>query len=426
MIDNLQDVIDNDLCCNCGLCEGICPENALKLKLDYDKGVYQPIINETACNDCKICYMVCPGHEVNFKALNKYFFSKEVDDLRMGVFSDCYIGHSQDEKVRYDASSGGMVSSLLIYALEQGIIQGALVTRMKKNNPLEPEPFIARSREEILEAAKSKYSPVPVNKLIQEIQKAEGERFAVVGLPCHLHGIRKAEIMDKSLEDKIILHLGLFCSHTDNFRQIYDLLDKLKINREDLVKINFRGQGWPGKILIKLKNGDKINLPFQEAMNYHTLWVNTLFRCLFCCDLTAELSDVSFGDPWLDEIIKEEKIGKNLIIARTAKSNTLLSDAAKKGYLDLHKISPDKIKKSGMMMESKKQDIKVRFYIRRFFGKELPLYDTELITPGPINYLKGFFVYFNTVVSSKNYLRKVLIKLIPLENYFMKKLIGDK
>jgi coenzyme F420 hydrogenase subunit beta len=47
------------------------------------------------------------------------------------------------------------------FALEEGIIDGALVTRMKKDRPLEPEPFIARTREEIIEASKSKYCGVP-------------------------------------------------------------------------------------------------------------------------------------------------------------------------------------------------------------------------------------------------------------------------
>lgn len=55
-----------------------------------------------------------------------------------------------------------MVSALLIFALEQGIIDGALVTKMSENNPLEPQPFIARTREEIISAAKSKYCPVRI------------------------------------------------------------------------------------------------------------------------------------------------------------------------------------------------------------------------------------------------------------------------
>ena len=105
---------------------------------------------------------------------------------------------------------------VLISALEKNLIDGALVTRMKKDNPLESEAFIARTKEEIISASKSKYCPVAANISLKQILKEEG-RFAVVGLPCHLHGIRKAEKINKALGKKIVFHFGLLCSHMVNF-----------------------------------------------------------------------------------------------------------------------------------------------------------------------------------------------------------------
>jgi coenzyme F420 hydrogenase subunit beta len=425
LIKNIQDVIDNDLCCNCGTCEGICPKNAIKLILDNDKRAYVPIIDKTKCNNCNICYLVCPGHSVDFKSLNKYFFNKEPEDLRIGVYSTGYLGYSVDDDIRYDSSSGGVITSLLIYALEKGIIDGALVTRMNKDNPFEPEPFIAKNKEDIIEAAKSKYCPVPLNKLINEILKSENLKIGVVGLPCHIHGIRKAEMLNESLKNRIVLHLGIFCSHTDTFSQTYSTLNKLDIKQEDVHKISYRGEGWPGNLVIELKNGNAYKLPYKKAMYQHNLWINSQFRCLFCCDLTAELSDLSFGDPWLPEVTKNEKKGKTLIICRTVDSEKLLLNAVKNEYINMEEISPEKVKKSGAMMDSKKKDIKGRFLIRNLFGKELPEYDTELLKPGFKNYLKGFFVYFNTVLSSKTYLRKFTTKLSNIEIWFMRKFIGD-
>ncbi|MHC1595636.1 MAG: coenzyme F420 hydrogenase/dehydrogenase beta subunit N-terminal domain-containing protein [Candidatus Syntropharchaeales archaeon] len=99
-----------------------------------------------------MCYKVCPGHEVDFKELNLEIFGKEPDDILIGNYLNCYIDHATDHEIRYNSASGGLVTALLIYMLEEGLIDGALVTRMKANNPLEPEPFIARTREEIIEA----------------------------------------------------------------------------------------------------------------------------------------------------------------------------------------------------------------------------------------------------------------------------------
>jgi len=53
----------------------------------------------------------------------------------------------------------GVVTQLLIFLLEKGIIDGALVVRMREDQPLEPEPFIARTKEEIISTSKFKYCP---------------------------------------------------------------------------------------------------------------------------------------------------------------------------------------------------------------------------------------------------------------------------
>ena len=129
------------------------------------------------------------------------------NNIHIGNYLKCYLGHSTDYDIRFNSSSGGLITQLLIFALEEGIITGALVTRMKKDKPLEPEPFIARTKKEILDAMGSKYCPVPANIALKEILKSkEGEKFAVVGLACHIHGIRKAEQIYASLKKKIILH----------------------------------------------------------------------------------------------------------------------------------------------------------------------------------------------------------------------------
>ena len=50
---------------------------------------------------------------------------------------------------------------------------------------------------EPVSATKSKYCPVPANVRIKKILRRNG-KFAVVGLPCHIHGVRKAEMLNKN------------------------------------------------------------------------------------------------------------------------------------------------------------------------------------------------------------------------------------
>ena len=237
--ETIAQVVKDGLCTGCGTCIALCPNESIKLTINEKKGIYVPELNEEKCNNCGICYEVFPGHEVDFNQLNLEIFGKEPEDVLIGNYLNCYVGHSTNYNIRYNSASGGLVTALLIFALEEGVIDGALVTRMKRDNPLEPEPFIARSKAEIIEASKSKYCPVPANVVLNEILNSnEGEKFAVVRLPCHIHGIRKAEQINKKLREKIVLHLGIFCNRTPNFIGTEFLLNNLKIKKEDVKNLN--------------------------------------------------------------------------------------------------------------------------------------------------------------------------------------------
>lgn len=403
VIRTIVEVAANGLCTGCGTCVGICSKDAIRMEKSNSGASYYPQLDAGMCDNCGLCFRVCPGHFVDFKALNRDVFGKEPEDVLMGNYRDCYLGHATDDNIRYNAASGGLVTALLIFALEKGVIDGALVTKMSDKNPLEPQPFIARTKDEIISAYKSKYCPVPANVALREIIKEEG-RFAVVGLPCHIHGVRKAELANKKLKEKIVLHIGIFCSHTDTFWQTEFLLKKLGITEEDVAKIDYRGEGWPGSMSILLKDGKKVSVPISEANSLHGLWLHALLRCALCCDLTTELADVSCGDAWLPEIIANEKMGKSIVIPRTNIGEALCLEAVQNRYIKLEETSSYKVKQSGDMMQTKKKDIKVRFLIRRLFNKAIPTYNTTLIQPGPINYLRGGVVYLNALISSKKYL----------------------
>lgn len=413
MGQTIQKVLDDHLCCNCGTCAGVCPQQAISLSLDKHSRVYEPQIRSDACSGCGICYDTCPGHYVDFKGLNRDIFGKEAEDIILGSYLECYIGHATESKVRYKASSGGVVTGLLIYALEQGIIDGALVTRMNKDRPWEPEPFIAKTRDEIIEASKSKYCPVPANIMIKELLSAEeGKKFAVVGLPCHIQGVRKAEQVYKKLRARVVLHIGLFCSHTDTFWQTDYLLKSMDVSKGDLKSIRYRGDGWPGTMSVQLKNGKNSSVPHHKAIFPHVLWFNAMNRCLYCCDLTAELADISVGDPWIPEVMAKEKIGQSIVVIRKENAYSLILRAAHDEHLNVTPIPAEKVKEAVSMGETKKVDVQVRMSIRKMIGKSIPYYNTDLMVPRPHNYIRGFIPLFSSICSSNVYFRPLGEKMV--------------
>lgn len=404
--NTIAQIVKDELCTGCGTCIALCPEEAIKLTINEKKGIYVPELNEEKCNNCGICFKICPGHEVDFKALNLEIFGKEPEDILIGNYLNCYIGHATDYDIRYNSSSGGLITQLLIFALEEGIIDGALVTRMKRDNPLEPEPFIARTKEEIIEASKSKYCPVPANIALREIlDSKEGEKFAVVGLPCHIHGIRKAEQINKKLEERIVLHLGIFCNHAPNFWGTKLLLQKLKVREDEIIKFDYRGEGYPGSMKISQKSGELLLL-LPDYWGFVGAYFFFPVRCLMCSDGICELADISFGDAWLPEL-SDDKIGKSIIVSKSEIGDKILQMMKSKNEMELNEVDVKKVIQSQAgMLYFKKKSLNAR---NKLF-KVVPKHNLQnnLLEPDTIDRLLALFPYLNSYASSNSFLRKII------------------
>jgi len=339
--NNISVICESKLCMGCGTCESICPRNAIEIKLDKSKGLYLPVVDAKQCNECGLCLRTCPGAGIDIEAMADEFLDNRFSDLKLGTFDACYTGYSSSEDIRYNSASGGLVTSLLVFALEQKLIDGALVLGMSSSNPLETTPLIATKASNVVSASGSKYCPAAVNRALQQILLSAG-RFAVVGLPCHLHAIRKLEMVNESFRKKIVAHLGLFCANNNTYLGTEYFLRLNGIQPDTVRDIRYRAEGWPGKIKVTLLDGSIKIIP--RATTEPKWWRKALFssafhydfaipRCLLCVDQTCELADISFGDPWLEKYKKSESLGRSFIIVRNRLGYELLNRAQASGAI---------------------------------------------------------------------------------------------
>lgn len=305
---------------------GVCPESAITI--ENEAGEYKLDLDISKCNGCGICARVCPLlHNLN-----------ETNNIAVNPITDYYIGYSTNRDVRRRSSSGGLVTTLLCYALEKGIINGALVIRMNQRRPFEPEVLLAQTEKEVMNASTSRYQPVPMNIGIKDILKKDG-KYAIVGLPCHILGFRKAESISKELRKRVYMHFGLFCLHTLSFSGTKFLLRKTETRKRDVARLDYRGKGWPGKISIKLKNGGEKSLDYRST--WETLFGSFFFTpipCLVCSDMTADFSDISFGDAWFSRLRYEQQ-GWSVVLVRTDLGESLLRDARSEEWIRLYRIN---------------------------------------------------------------------------------------
>ncbi len=402
-------IIDDKSCTGCGTCSGLCPKDAIQMIIDKNKGIYVPELDEERCNHCGFCLKVCPGYDVDFKALNLKVFGKEPNNILIGNYLNCYVGHAKDYDIRYNSASGGLVTQLLISSLDEGIIDGALVTRMRKDIQLEPESLIARTKEEIIAACGSKYCPVPANIALREIIKAKkNERFAVVGLPCHILGLRKAQMISTMLQEQVVMCVGIMCSHTVNFFGTEFLLKKIGIDKQDVMKLDYRGEGWPGSMKIHLKNDKELLIPLPNYWSIFNRHFFTPIRCLLCSDGICEFADISFGDAWLPELL-DDKIGKSIIVSKSEIGEKLLQAMKLKNNIELERIDANKVIQSQIkMLHFKKKSLNAR---SKLF-KVAPKNNNLLLESDSMDYLLALFPYLNAYISSKSFLRDIL-KYLP-------------
>lgn len=406
-IKTIDSVVKDDLCTGCGTCLALCPLSAINMVRDNSRGIYIPQVNWGICNQCGVCFEVCPGHSVDFERLNMSIFASKPKNNILGHYLNCYTGYATDHNIRYNSASGGLVTTLLSFALKEGLINGALVTGMNKGDPLEPEPFIARTREEIISAAKSKYCPVPANIALREILKEDG-KYAVVGLPCHIHGIRKAEEADRTLKARISLHIGIFCSHAPNFLATEFLLWQRGIDKEKVVKIDYRGEGCPGGLSIYLRDNQRIFISHPDTWDVF----NSAFfprRCLLCCDGAAELADISFGDAWLPEF-SDDKSGTSIVVSRTPKGEELLQHMVTKGIVKLNSITAAKVAESQQHFRPKKVNFKLYRLYAKLMRRKVLAYNTTLGKVGLTDVVNASVCLLGLFLSS----RRCMWRFVPM------------
>ena len=340
----VDEVVEQDLCTGCGSCVAVCPQDAIQMK-ETVSGLLAPAINPALCNHCELCTKVCPGDHFEEGMI------AEGIDLFNGPVRNSYLVQHRQRDLLAVAQSGGAVTGLLLHLLESRRIDRALVTLMPQDGSLRPYPLLTRNPETIRKSCGSKYCPVPLNTRLSEISPTE--RIAVVGLPCHLHGVAHLCRHLPHWRRENLLLIGLVCDRILSFHAMDYLIYRAGLHRKDVRSFHFRSKqcsGWPGDVRIVTRDGNSLFLPARKRIECKDLF--TPQRCRLCFDKMNVLSDITCGDPHgLSKDIK----GQSAILARTSAGQSAVQSAIQAGVFVSRSISADDLF-VGQMVENKRRD----------------------------------------------------------------------
>lgn len=305
----LSDVVRKNLCVGCGACVAVCPVSVLIMK-----DVTPTLIGK--CILCEFCYYQCPRTEPPPEELEKLVFGRDRrENEPFGIYLAGYTARSKSEEILKVAADGGVVTSLLTYALKKNLIDCAIVSGVAEDEPWKAIPKVVLDPEDLKNFAGTRYTISPTLLGVREAVEDYGKsRIAVVGVPCQIRAIRKMQTTPMGalkLGDKIALTIGLFCMECFNYEGIIRdyLQNKKGIDLSKIRKFAIK----KGKFIVKLADQNDIEAPLEEVKPYAKP------ACHYCGDFTAELADISVGsvgsaEGWSTTIVRTE-VGRKLFEA---------------------------------------------------------------------------------------------------------------
>ncbi len=325
-----------------------------------------PAVDSLKCTDCGTCRAVCPGTGFAPKP------DRSSEDPFLGKALRAYLGRAGDHLLHRNSQSGGLVTALLASALKSGTIAAALTVRMEPGAPPRAVAGLARSREELLRAQKSKYCPVPLLAVLREAGKLEGP-LAVVGLGCQLQGLEKLLGRSPALRGKIRFRVGLICDRVLSLRAIDYLLAEAgwPVQEPSLLVYKDRlSGGFLGATRISAPGGRSATVPYARRAQVKEFF--TPPRCRLCFDKMNFLADITCGDPWgipganLDS-------GESVAVIRTARGMELLDQARDQGLVVVREIPVEEVAK-GQGIDWKRGEWRGYMQAWERLGRPVPRY----------------------------------------------------
>jgi len=368
-IETIGDVVSSHLCSGCGACVSHCKKQAATLCHDEESGI-RPLIDEERCGDCRECLSFCPGAYLDYRSLNAENIGTYHEFL--GPYLEIYEGYARDGDIRYNASSGGALTALSLFCLEEKRADFVLHTGMDREEPWRNKTVQSRSRRELLEHAGSRYAPSsPCDSL--GLVRAFNGSAVFIGKPCDAAAVYSLRRTDAALDEKLALVLSFFCAGPPFTQATLGLLRREGIDRGSVTAIRYRGFGWPGMFSVSGKDGKPVtSLTYRESWGYLATHRRP-FRCGICPDGMGDFADISCGDAWQRHSDNGDP-GRSVMIVRTERGRDILSRAVSAGYLEIQPSSPDAVL-SGQSLQNRRKELYGRLLAMRILSVPVPLYD---------------------------------------------------
>lgn len=309
----IDKVLNRGICVTCGACVGLCPY------FSYFDG--KVVVLDRCTSDTWRCLKICPRADYDDTSLDGIREQDQASEI--GPFKKIFMARSTKEEIIKMAQYGGVVSTLLIYAIEMGLIESAIIT--DKGDGISSAGNIARDRSDILKCAGSRYNAAGGLSALNRAIKENEKKIAVVGLPCQMEALARMNLMEPDGAERVnhvSLKIGLFCTWALDYRQLSEYLKNAgiekSVRRYDIPPP-------PSQIFLALTEKGLREFPLEDIRPFIQK------GCSLCEDMTAEQADISVGSV-------EGLDGWNTVVVRNKKAGDIMQAAVDDNYIEIDQL----------------------------------------------------------------------------------------
>ncbi len=301
---------ENQLCTGCGTCNVICPHDAITMSYSII-GQLMPKIDSTKCTNCGLCYTNCPSYD------KRRLIYKGEKNPYIGNVLDVYIGKSDNEKIFKNSQSGGMVTAILSFLFDVGLIDNAIVCSNDYAEKCNPKAVIVSNSRDLLSFQKSSYVQIDMISALKNVR--ENKRIAIVGTSCVIQGAYYLKRLGKF---NISYLIGLICDRTLCKAAADVLIDGYFAGKKKKIIWRDKTTSYKNACLI-VERYDGKQKKFSSERRFLLKDPFTPPRCRLCFDKLNIYSDITCGDPWGMENVDWTN-GASLILVRSKKGKEII------------------------------------------------------------------------------------------------------
>ncbi|WP_306132215.1 Coenzyme F420 hydrogenase/dehydrogenase, beta subunit C-terminal domain [Roseivivax marinus] len=334
---DLDAVLSGNLCTGCGGCAAVAPD-AVTMRMTT-AGVLRP---DTGGRPLPVpardrVAAICPGAGLTLEG------GARPEHPLLGPYLRISAGHAIDPELRRAASSGGVLSAMLVHLLETGTVARVWQTGPDPARPIANRTVQSTTANEVKAAAGSRYAPSAPLEGIEDALTS-GLRHAFVGKPCDVAALRALARLDARVNATFPVMLSFFCAGVPSLNGARTVLSALGTSEAETARFRYRGDGWPGYATATLRDGRAVRMSYADSWG-RILSRQVQHRCKLCPDGVGSFADIVCADAWETDDrgypVFEERDGLSAAIARTPLGARLLRDAEIAGAIALSPLDPE-------------------------------------------------------------------------------------